>query len=81
MLVLTRSKNEQIRIGDDVVITVVEIRTWGGTTRVRLGIEAPRDVPVHRGEVYDIIAEQTRRQSAGEPTRGNVTRTEGDDSE
>ena len=79
MLVLTRSKNEAIRIGDDVTITVVEIRTWGGATRVRLGIEAPREVPVHRGEIFDMIAQQ--KLSAGEPMRGNVTRTEGDDSE
>jgi carbon storage regulator len=50
MLVLTRQKGESIRIGD-VQVTVVEIRG----DRVRLGIEAPLDVPVHREEVYEAI--------------------------
>ena len=51
MLVLTRKRNETIRIGRNVTITVVEIRD----DRVRLGIEAPRSIPVHRGEVYEAI--------------------------
>ena len=51
MLVLTRKKDEVIRIGDDVSIMVIEIR--GG--KVRLGIDAPRVVPVHRQEVYEEI--------------------------
>ncbi len=51
MLVLSRKKNEQIMIGDDVSIVVVEIR---GDT-VRLGIDAPKEIPVHRREVYDAI--------------------------
>jgi carbon storage regulator len=49
MLVLSRKKQETIRINDDVTITVVAIRG----DRVRLGITAPREVEVHRGEVYD----------------------------
>lgn len=48
MLVLSRHKDESIVIGDDTVITVVDIRG----DKVRLGIEAPRDVPIHREEVY-----------------------------
>ncbi|QEG35846.1 carbon storage regulator CsrA [Bythopirellula goksoeyrii] len=51
MLVLSRKKNESIVINDDITIVVVEIR--GG--RVRLGFKAPREVPVHRREVYDAI--------------------------
>jgi carbon storage regulator len=51
MLVLSRKKNESIVINNDVVITVVEIRG----DKVRLGIEAPKDVPVHRQEVYEAI--------------------------
>ena len=51
MLVLSRKKNESIVINNDVVITIVEIRG----DKVRLGIVAPRDVPVHREEVYEAI--------------------------
>jgi len=51
MLVLTRKKDEVIKIGDDITLTVVEIR---GDT-VRLGFTAPREVPIHRQEVYDAI--------------------------
>ena len=51
MLVLSRKKNESIVINDNIVITVVEIRG----DKVRLGIEAPKDVPVHRQEVYEAI--------------------------
>ena len=53
MLVLTRRINESIVINDDVSILVVEVRG----DRVRLGIEAPKDVAVHRKEVYDVIKE------------------------
>ena len=51
MLVLSRKKNESIVINNDIVITVVEIRG----DKVRLGIVAPKDVPVHRQEVYEAI--------------------------
>ena len=51
MLVLSRRPNESIVITDQIVITVIEIRG----DKVRLGIEAPRDVPVHRSEVYSAI--------------------------
>ena len=51
MLVLSRKKNETIVINNDIVITVVEIRG----DKVRLGIEAPKDVSVHRQEVYEAI--------------------------
>jgi carbon storage regulator len=52
VLVLSRKKNETIMIGHDISIIVVGIHG----DKVRLGIEAPKDVPVHRREVYDAIA-------------------------
>jgi carbon storage regulator len=51
MLVLSRKKNESIVINDDITIVVVEIRG----DKVRLGVEAPKEVPVHRREVFDAI--------------------------
>lgn len=54
MLVLSRKKSESIVINDDVVITVVEVRG----DKVRLGIQAPREVPVHRKEVLDAILKE-----------------------
>lgn len=51
MLVLSRKKNESIVINDNIVITVIEIRG----DRVRLGVEAPMKMPVHRKEVFDAI--------------------------
>ena len=62
MLVLSRKKNESIVINDDITIVVVEIRG----DKVRLGVEAPKEVPVHRREVYDAIkrSEQENRPIA-----------------
>lgn len=61
MLVLTRNTNEKVLIGDD--IEVVVLSTTGG--QVRLGIKAPKDVPVHREEVYQQIQQEqeTKDQS------------------
>lgn len=58
MLVLSRRLDETVVIGDDIVVTVVEARHG----RVRLGISAPVDVAVHRGEVKDTIEEQKVRK-------------------
>lgn len=52
MLVLSRKKNESIVIGDNIVITVVEVIG----NKIRLGIEAPKEIPVHRQEVFEAIA-------------------------
>ena len=62
MLVLSRKKNESIVINDDITIVVVEIRG----DKVRLGVEAPREVPVHRREVYDAIKRSEQKASNGE---------------
>lgn len=66
MLVLSRKKNESIVINNDITIVVVEIRG----DKVRLGVEAPKEVPVHRREVYDAIkrGELEQRHEAGEPS-------------
>lgn len=60
MLVLSRKKSESILIGDGIEIMVVDVR---GDGKVRLGIAAPRNVPVHRREVYEAI--QRQKQEAG----------------
>jgi carbon storage regulator len=62
MLVLSRQRDESIIIGDDIVITVVDIRG----DKVRLGIDAPKEVPVHRREVYEAIQKENAR--AGQDT-------------
>lgn len=56
MLVLSRKKNESIIINDNITVTVIEIRG----DKVRLGIEAPKDVTVHRREVYEAIQNQAK---------------------
>lgn len=68
MLVLSRKKNESIIIRDDIVVTVVEVRG----DKVRLGIEAPREVAVHRREIYEAIKAS---EQAGKP--GNAQAASG----
>ena len=65
MLVLSRKHDEKIHIGDNIVITVVEIRG----DKVRLGIDAPKEISVHRQEVYDAIA-RSRDQSQATKVAG-----------
>ena len=62
MLVLSRHRDESIMIGDDVMITIVDIRG----DKVRLGIDAPQEVPVHRQEVYDAIKRSEQQSGNGE---------------
>ena len=61
MLVLSRKKNESIVINDDIVVTIVDVRG----DKVRLGIEAPRYIPVHRREVLDAIMREQELADAG----------------
>lgn len=64
MLVLSRKKNEKIVIDENIVITIVEIRG----DKVRLGIDAPRDVAIHRSEVWlDIQNEKNTSQNQVTP--------------
>ncbi len=60
MLILSRRLNEKIIIGDDIVVSIVEVRG----DQVKLGIEAPRSVKVFRQEVYDAIQEENRKAAA-----------------
>ncbi len=63
MLVLSRQRDETIMIGDDIEITIVDIRG----DKVRLGINAPSQIPVHRKEVYDAIKQENRRAAKLSP--------------
>ncbi len=62
MLVLSRQKDESIMIGDDVEITIVDVRG----DKVRLGITAPKEIPVHRMEVYEAIKREKGEKQAQE---------------
>ena len=58
MLVLSRHRDESIMIGDDIVVTIVDIRG----DKVRLGINAPQEYPVHRQEVYEAIQRENKKK-------------------
>jgi carbon storage regulator len=62
MLVLSRQKDESIIIGDDIEITIVDVRG----DKVRLGINAPREISVHRKEIYEAIQREKAQQRAAE---------------
>jgi carbon storage regulator len=62
MLVLTRKKNERLVVNDNIVITVVDIRG----DKVRLGFDAPTEVPIHRQEVHDAIKRKAAEEAAAE---------------
>ena len=68
MLVLSRQRDESIMIGDNIVVTIVDIRG----DKVRLGINAPTEIPVHRQEIYEAIQRENLRASRVDPkdTRG-----------
>lgn len=63
MLVLSRKKNESIIINDHITVTVVEIRG----DKVRLGIDAPKDISVHRREIFEAIQNQAKSREAPAP--------------
>ena len=71
MLVLSRKKDECIVINNDITIVVVEIRG----DKVRLGVEAPKEVPVHRREVYEAILRGDDVAHEAPPTDGGITIT------
>lgn len=66
MLVLSRYKDQSIYIGDDIVITVVDVRG----DRIRIGIEAPSNVPVHRQEIYEAIKRE--QSESGQPEKEKI---------
>jgi carbon storage regulator len=59
MLILTRKLGEQITIGDDITIKLLEVKG----TQVKLGIEAPQNISIHRKEIYERIREENLRSS------------------
>lgn len=61
MLILTRRAGEALMIGDDAKITVLGVKG----NQVRIGIEAPKDLPVHRQEIYDRIQHQLKKEGCG----------------
>jgi carbon storage regulator len=63
MLVLSRQRDQSIIIGDNIVVTIVDIRG----DKVRLGIDAPTEIPVHRREVYEAIQRENLRASQLDP--------------
>jgi carbon storage regulator len=79
MLVLSRQRDESIKIGDEIEITIVDIRG----EKVRLGISAPPHIPVHRKEVYEAIQrenEETAREKGTSPARvESLAKREGKD--
>ena len=68
MLVLSRKHNESIIIGDDITVMVVDIRG----DKVRLGVEAPKEVPVHRREVFDAIHRNEAANDKQAPTKADA---------
>ena len=68
MLVLSRQRDETIMIGDDIEITIVDIRG----DKVRLGINAPTHIPVHRKEVYDAIQAENRAAANVKPADSDM---------
>ncbi len=63
MLVLSRRRNQTIMIGDDIEVTVVDVRG----DKVRLGITAPKEIAVHRKEVYDAIRRENKAAAQVKP--------------
>ena len=63
MLVLSRQRDESIMIGDEVEITIVDVRG----DKVRLGITAPKSIPVHRREIYDAIQREKGEETDAAP--------------
>ena len=65
MLVLSRYKDQSIYIGDDIIITVVDVRG----DRIRIGIDAPANIPVHRQEIYEAIRREQKAGKKEEPEK------------
>ena len=68
MLVLTRKKGERVLIGDDIVITLIDVRGDG----VRIGFDAPRGVPIQRAEVLSAVTEANAEAAAASAATGDL---------
>lgn len=68
MLVLTRKPNQSIMIGDDIEVTVLEVRG----EQVRIGVNAPKHIPVHRREIYEEIQRQRAQVAASAEAEADV---------
>ncbi len=71
MLVLSRQRDESIMIGDDVEIIIVDVRG----DKVRLGITAPKEIPVHRREIYDAIQREKRQKKEAQEQQEKAPQT------
>jgi carbon storage regulator len=65
MLILSRKTNEKIMIGDDISVTVIEIRG----DQIRIGVDAPKQIKVYRQEVFDLVKAENRAAAAAEPAK------------
>ena len=70
MLVLSRQRDESIMIGDDVEIIIVDVRG----DKVRLGITAPKEIPVHRREIYDAIQREKKQKGESQEQQDEKTK-------
>ena len=64
MLVLTRKVGESFVVGDDIKVTIIDVI---GGNKVRVGIDAPQEVPVYREEIYDLIKQENEASARSEP--------------
>lgn len=71
MLILTRKSGEGIRIGDSITLKIIEIRG----NQVRLGVDAPKNVSVHREEIYDLIRDQNELAAQSIPDNPEILTT------
>ncbi len=71
MLVLSRQRDESIMIGDDVEIIIVDVRG----DKVRLGITAPKEIPVHRREIYDAIQREKNQKKEAQEQQEKESQT------
>jgi carbon storage regulator len=71
MLILTRKSGEGIRIGDHITLKIIEIRG----NQVRIGVEAPKDLSVHRDEIYAQIQEQNKSAAQSSPANPEILKS------